>query len=129
MTGLIIVFVTQHFYLQIVLISQINMFMAAWALTYLPMDSRTANLLFCFNEFFLVFSCDMLLIFTDFVGSHISRYYLGYLYLSGFYLSIFFNLGCMVDSYVKRLKRWKELKKEKEVKQMDYYMRRIAYQD
>ena len=87
--------------MQIVLITWLNLFMSAWALRNLPMDSDIGNLLLCFNEFFIVLSCDLLIIFTDFVPDYVNRYYLGYIYLSLFYASIAFNVACMLNVYLK----------------------------
>ena len=72
------------------------------------MDDRMNNIVFCFNEYFFLFSCDFVLVFTDFVPTAEQRYTLGYFYLSFFLISFVINLSRLAYTYSKMIKKWKE---------------------
>ena len=66
LTGIVIVMLTGSVLIQIHLAAFLSLLMTTWALATLPMDSTTNNWLFLYNEFFVLFSCDLVLIFTEY---------------------------------------------------------------
>ena len=88
------------------LISFISLFMTTWANMKAPMDSKLNNFVFIFNEYFLLFTGDLVLLFSDFVIYPTSRYKFGYLYLALFYLSAFVNVGLMIYTLKQNIKKW-----------------------
>ena len=70
------------------------------------MDSEPNNVLFCANEIFVLMSCDMILIFSDYVTQSIDRYYLGYFYLSIFYTSVAANILVLSRILKNKIKLW-----------------------
>ena len=111
LTATIVVWITVNFYVQVIFLSWLCLFMTAWSLETLPMDNKTSNFVFIFNEHVVLFACDFLLVFSDYVTNYISRYNLGFLYLAFFYLSCAVNVYLMLYTGVKNAKIWYAHKK------------------
>ena len=90
---------------------------AALSFTTQPMDTKENNTMFIANDIFALLSCDMILIFSDFVPSATNRYTLGYVYLSIFYISVGVNLAIILKVIILRIYKWyKAWKYKKEMK-------------
>ena len=70
------------------------------------MDTPENNRLYSFNELAVLLSCDMILIFSDYVPSAVNRHNLGYMYLAIFYITASINLGVVVRKFFQKTKRW-----------------------
>ena len=87
---------------------------AAWSFSAKPMDTEENNVMFVANDIIALLSCDMILIFSDFVPSATNRYTLGYVYLSIFYISVGVNLAIILKVIVLRIIKWYKVRKYKE---------------
>ena len=95
--------------------------MTTWGLATLPMDSATNNWLFLYNEFFVLFACDFVLVFTAYTSERDLnkdieyKYEIGYLYIGIQLASALINIVLLVIIIVLDLKKaflkWK-LKKQ-----------------
>lgn len=95
----------------------------------LPMDSMPNNVMFCANDLFVLFSCDMILIFSEYVPSSVDRYYLGYLYLSIFAILFTTNVTMMILEFKKKFQEWRANKKHKQKVQEEKYRKEFERQD
>ena len=83
------------------------------------MDSNHNNVIFIFNEYFMLFDCDFLLVFSDFTSSTdketalATRYKIGYFYIAILCVSVLFNIGLLIYIVIQDIKYWRRLKKEK----------------
>ena len=78
------------------------------------MDSRENNILYCANEIFVLMSCDMIIIFSDFVPTPTDRYWLGYFYLAIFYISVGVNVFVLGRIIKNKVKDWYANRKNKQ---------------
>ena len=83
------------------------------------MDTKANNFLYCFNEYFFLFSCDFVLVFSDFVPTAENRYILGYVYLSLFYTSAGVNLLVLANIFIGDIKQWWKLRAKRKKVQLE----------
>ena len=60
-----------------------------------------------------MFSCDLILLFSDFVPTAVDRYYLGYFYLSFLYIASAINVAMLVHTTKEKIKSMLAAKKQR----------------
>ena len=114
-TAVILVWVSERIILQVFLVSTISLCHSIWAVKTQPMDSTISNAIFIFNEYFMMFSCDFVLIFTDYTSTVTSQHTMGYVYIGLILLSIAVNVTFLVTIFVIDTKTWFHLKKRRQL--------------
>ena len=83
------------------------------------MDSQINNAIFIFNEHFILFACDFVIIFSDYTPSITERHKLGYFYIAFILLSIAVNLVLIIYIVIIDIKNWLRLRKLRKAVQQE----------
>ena len=114
-TAVVIVWFSEAVILQVFLVSTISLCHSIWAVQTQPMDSTLNNAIFIFNEYFMLFACDFVLIFTGYTHTVYSQHAMGYVYIGLILLSIAVNVTFLVTIFVIDAKTWFSLKKRRQL--------------
>ena len=113
--GAIIAFLTDVLVIQVLLLTELTLLMAAWGVAETPMINFLNDLAFIANELILLFSSYFVLLFSRYVPDLLKRYNFGFFYLTIFVITTAFNLILLITILCHDFKQSLRLKALKKI--------------